>query len=558
MESKLPEQMRKLRNLFICTCKWIWRTRGVFWGTILLNVALSGLATLLFFRWPWSTNPKVAEDGSLIKWMLQYSSTFLLCAIILILLTVITGLVSQLREGLSYEELKQRYLHRVILETELLTLSGIPAGIIADSVPLDDIFIPMQLRPDRPLTDYPLTDEQREQVRRDLNKGNFPEDEQQILIDVERSWYRIKQHDSLNIADLWLVLSSHIPVAVIQGFPGIGKSTLMTRLALHMARLSLNQRDPTMGPPLSPSCIPIFIQLGAYATECEKAHQRSTSLSIADYITLMADEIPFLGLAQWLQECLLSGHCLVLLDGLDEVSKPEIRKQIQDAIITFVRNYGKISNTHFNRFLITSRVVGYDQEAFRAWPHYTLAELTKEQIKLFLPRWCHASAYRNRRLLGHQSHREETIAREAGQMANHLLRAIEKHPGIRELTQNPLLLTLLVVMQQNTIELPRQRVELYAVVTRTLLENRNLAKGLIPIPEAQTIERLGPTAFEMQAVGNSFAPEKKVMDSLRETIVIREGGTSLEASYEAKRFIKRIRERGGIFVLRTEEYFGFS
>jgi predicted NACHT family NTPase len=86
------------------------------------------------------------------------------------------------------------------------------------------------------------------------------------------------------------------------------------------------------------------------------------------------------------------GQGLVLLDGLDEVSDPGERFEVQEAIKAFIEDvHSKASGASgYNRFLITSRVAGYDKNAFPAYPHYTIAELTPEQIKAFLPRWCRA------------------------------------------------------------------------------------------------------------------------------------------------------------------------
>ncbi len=125
------------------------------------------------------------------------------------------------------------------------------------------------------------------------------------------------------------------------------------------------------------------------------------------------------------------------------------------------------------------------------------------------------------------------------------------------MAENPLLLTLLIVMQQNSIVLPRQRVELYDVVTRTLLENRNIVKKIEPIPEIQAVQRLGPLAFQMQEANNSFTRQRDVMEKLTEAIRGLEGGTDEEVQAEAQRFLERIRERGGLFVLRAGDYFSF-
>ncbi|HZO74930.1 MAG TPA: hypothetical protein VFB60_22175, partial [Ktedonobacteraceae bacterium] len=185
------------------------------------------------------------------------------------------------------------------------------------------------------------------------------------------------------------------------------------------------------------------------------------------------------------------------------------------------------------------------------------AELTPEQIDGFLPRWCRANVRRDSYpAAGGEEEREERIAREAELMAQRLSKAVHAHPGVARLAENPLLLTLLAVMQQNSIELPRQRAELYKAVTSTLLENRNIAKQLVPIPEAQAIQRLGPIAYEMQKSGNNFARQKDVRESLTHTIE-QEGGTPQEVAQEVENFLLRIRERGGLFVIRTGDYFGF-
>lgn len=157
--------------------------------------------------------------------------------------------------------------------------------------------------------------------------------------------------------------------------------------------------------------------------------------------------------------------------------------------------------------------------AFGDYLHFTIAELTPEQIADFLPRWCRASVRRESAGGGQsEQEREEMIDREARQMAERLSAAVEAHPGVRQLAENPLLLVLLAVMHQNSIELPKQRVELYTVVTRTLLENRNLIKNIKPIPEAKAIQRLGPIAYTMQKSGNSFARQRDVKEELKKII----------------------------------------
>ncbi len=251
---------------------------------------------------------------------------------------------------------------------------------------------------------------------------------------------------------------------------------------------------------------------------------------------------------------------LVMLDGLDEVSDPTIRQDVQAAIRTFVQ---ECRDKPGNRFLITSRVAGYDHTAFpdSLYLHYTLAELNDEQIDYFLPRWCRANVHRYQQIPSDTSHnsaeQKEAIEQAVERKTQELHNAIHENPQVHELAENPLLLTLLVVMQQNSIVLPRQRVELYRTVTNTLLENRNIAKGLPVVQELQAIKLLGPLAFDMQENGNSFTRERDVLTSLQSTIATTNGCTADEAASQGDTFLKNIRERGGLFVQRTGDYFGF-
>ena len=54
-------------------------------------------------------------------------------------------------------EVQQRYLRQVIRRNEFIDITGLPSGVVHQSVPIDEVFIPMRLRPHRPLTEYPLT-----------------------------------------------------------------------------------------------------------------------------------------------------------------------------------------------------------------------------------------------------------------------------------------------------------------------------------------------------------------------------------------------------------------
>jgi len=544
------ESNHKSSKWYVTLCVWLWSKRSFVWSAIILNLTLGVIAALLF------TSPATLTHLP-IGWAFQNPLIILLILVVTASITNIIGQISHLPTGLSNKELKRLYLKYMILSKKTLLLTGVPVGLIAEGVPLDEVFIPLEFRKNRPLADYPLTEEELSIYHALQSHGNLTEEMDYILLESKKNWQNIlAKSDRISITDLWQRLTREHPVAVIEGFPGMGKSTLLNRLALHMACRSSGQPDPMMprlpGPPL----IPILLSLAEYTTKRSSSH--NSDLSLLDFLKIEVEQLPVSipNLALFLQRCLHAGQCLVMLDGLDEVSDLEMRRKVKDAIKDFILAQRATSESAatFNRFLIASRVAGLDQNIFSDYPssHYTIAELTFKQIEEFLPRWCRATAHEGQ----DRAEKKAIILRVVEQMEKDLTTAIKEHQGVRELAENPLLLTLLAVMQQNSFQLPRRRVELYTIVTRTLLENRNIDRGLPPIPEAQAIRYLGPIAFQMQEVQNSFARQKVVGESLRQTISL-EGGSPDQIVKEAESFLQHIRVRGGLFVLRTGDYFGF-
>ncbi len=167
------------------------------------------------------------------------------------------------------KDIERRYLKQIRQNTELLTLKGIPAGLIAESVRLDEVFIPLQLRLNRPRIDYPLTEKELAALHESRKIGKLSPEQERVLINAEGSWQHIlKQGDRISIADVWGRLNKDHLTAVIQGAPGMGKSTLMERLTLHMARHSLGEPDPELpdAARFEPPLVPILLRLGEYAT----------------------------------------------------------------------------------------------------------------------------------------------------------------------------------------------------------------------------------------------------------------------------------------------------
>ncbi len=268
--------------------------------------------------------------------------------------------------------------------------------MVVASVPLDEVFIPLRFKPGRPPGDKPTTEEERRWYRDFLQRYGhlYPQETslelERVLFSAEQEYERmLKGRKDVTLADLWQELTRQHPAVVIQGYPGMGKSTQMQRLTLFMARRGLQQPDAEMvdAEQLQPLLIPLLLPLKEYASAIEQ----DSALTLEMYLSTMLSRLRIDGAGACVLAALKAGRCLVMLDGLDEVSDPQTRKLVQGEIKNFVAAHADVSEKNFNRFLITSRVAGYDQAAFPDYPHYLIAELTPEQINYFLPRWCRAS-----------------------------------------------------------------------------------------------------------------------------------------------------------------------
>lgn len=149
-----------------------------------------------------------------------------------------------------------------------------------------------------------------------------------------------------------------------------------------------------------------------------------------------------------------AGHCVFLFDGVDELPDTNFKLAIRDRIQALASSYPG------NAVVVTSRIVGYEQEArFDGdcpFAHRQVAPLREREIKQFAKEW-------------HQARVEDKQERD--QMVSDLIKVLadpENH-AISELACNPLLLTIIVLVHRIDAVLSDQRVLLYQKCVETLL-----------------------------------------------------------------------------------------
>ena len=243
------------------------------------------------------------------------------------------------------------------------------------------------------------------------------------------------------------------PYVVILGDPGSGKSTLLQYLALVWAERPLSEL------PLYP--IPLLIELRTYARD-KKAGKCKDILSFIHSGSIICRLNQ-----QQLHDKLKAGQTIALLDGIDEIFDPVLREQVVTDIHRFTNEYSTV------RVIVTSRWLGYKAQRLRdaGFRHFMLQDLEADQIELFIQRW-HDLTF----VAGADKVRKQ----------ERLQKAIQDSKAIRELAGNPLLLTMMAILNRNQ-ELPRDRPELYNQASRVLLHQWDVESKLLEDPKLKEV-----------------------------------------------------------------------
>lgn len=233
---------------------------------------------------------------------------------------------------------------------------------------------------------------------------------------------------------------------VILGDPGSGKSTLLQFLALNWAETPLN--NVTLQP------IPLLIELRTYI----RRRDNNECNNFLEFFHKCSGNVHHLNQLQ-LHEQLKAGNALVMFDGLDEVFEPGKREDVITDIHRFTNQYPD------TRVILTSRVIGYKPQRLRdaEFRHFMLQDLDAFQIQDFIHRW-----------------HELTFQDEVDKLRKQerLQRAIDTSKAIAELAGNPLLLTMMAILNRNQ-ELPRDRATLYEQASRVLLHQWDVERALV-------------------------------------------------------------------------------
>jgi len=322
---------------------------------------------------------------------------------------------------------------------------------------------------------------------------------------------------------------------VILGGPGTGKTTLLSYLVLKFAR---GEAKEALG--LDEERLPILVPL-------RELTRKDLTLTAANLPALCTtDDLVEQCPEGFFEKRLKDGKCLVLLDGMDEVTTPEARQWVAEQIEDFVSCYPG------NRFVVTSRPAGYGGVALGGFTQLTVCDFDRKEIEAFARQWCGAveAAVRGAR----DATSKAVARREAGREAEKLVAAIRASDRVRRLVVNPLLLTIVALVHRYRATLPNRRVELYDECTQVLLGHWDEAKGIAGrLDPARKRRVLEPLAYWMHEEGVREADGGQV-----EKVIARALPAVGQDGARAAEFLKSIRERSGLLVERGLGVYGFS
>ncbi len=271
----------------------------------------------------------------------------------------------------------------------------------------------------------------------------------------------------------------------IVGDPGAGKSTLLKHLAL----LSIEQHPGGLPD------LPIHIELQAFASSGHRdALEFAAAVWEERYLFPRAEAL------EYMQAQLRDGHALLLLDALDETLAGTTGEQAEESYL----QVSKVITDTATRYpqapiVVTARKAGYHQRARLAgFTELEVLDFQPEDSKQFVLHWfdCHPDPQKR------------------GNAAD-LNARLERNTRMQALAANPLLLSLIVIVYEEQLDLPERRAELYKQCVDTLLTkwdaSRNIRRLRAFKPEHKR-HLLEEVAWHFHLQGQRYFPERDLLD----------------------------------------------
>lgn len=301
----------------------------------------------------------------------------------------------------------------------------------------------------------------------------------------------------------------------ILGKPGAGKTTFLKHLAILACKGEVNKT-------------PIFIPLKEWVESSE---------SLDSFISTSFDICGFPDASKFIDCILASGEALVLFDGLDEVNQEnEARNKTILDIKRFAQKYSK------STICLTCRVAA-NEYTFDGFEYIEISDFSSDQQIEFIDRWFQES-----------DDLKATFYSDWNGIDN---------AGIRELGATPLLLTLICLAYEETLNFPSRRVDLYQEALDALLKKWDSSRGVLRHNryKSLSIERkkqmLAGVAYEHFIKGEYLFPRKTIEKDIG-YFLARLPGDDEGSSKEPSDMLEALEAQHGLLSERAKDIYSFS
>jgi len=321
-------------------------------------------------------------------------------------------------------------------------------------------------------------------------------------------------------------------VLAVVGSPGSGKTTLLRNAALQ-ACLRKRSRRSGRG---HVRATPILLYLRDHAA----AIIAEPTISVATLVRATLGAVDAEEPSGWFEQRLRAGRCLILLDGLDEVTREDDRAKVSAWAEGQIRQYPA------NDFVISSRPQGYQAAPIEGATILEVHGFTASQVEAFVRGWYRAV---ERHSTGDTGPETDKVAEKG---ADDLLRRLEWAPALYDLTVNPLLLTMIANVHRYRGALPGSRADLYSEILQVLLWRRQEAKNIVqPLSGDKKEAILRNLAYMMMKRRVSDMSRAEVIAVIQPTLRRTSGGVTPE------RFLADVGSNG-ILIERETGLYSFA
>lgn len=329
--------------------------------------------------------------------------------------------------------------------------------------------------------------------------------------------------------------SNYRRIAVIAP-PGFGKTTLLKHITVTYARKYHKEKQ-------APELLPVLLYLRTHYKQISADQPPELSDLIQAHVQSMPAQLQLVLTPEWIEDQLKQGKFLVMFDGLDEVADLEQRQKVSCWVDKQLERYRK------SLFVLTSRPDGYSSSPLqKVGTVLMVLPFSPEQTKKFVRQWYLQTEIRSR------ARNTPKVRSEAQVRAEELIARVSESRVIREMSQNPLLATMIATIHYYGKSLPEKRVVLYQEICNLLLGPRQRAKNIEMLLSAEENKSI------LQVLAFKLMQRKQKDFSLGLAVEIIQATLEYLAQrpLDPKIYLKQLKEISGLLVERETDVYEFA